>query len=197
MSNKKNHKINEKPEAEICVPCTEEVVLKKDEYEKLLGDVKKASESMDDIKRLQADFDNARKRLEKDRLEYIKHAKEDIIAELLGIVDNFRRADEAALKTKDFGLLHQGVTMILKEIKSLFEKNSVLEIPSVGEIFDPLKHEAIEYEIRNDLPDNTIVEELLKGYSMNGKIIRHAVVKVSKKQEEEKKDAEENKGQSI
>lgn len=185
--NKKNNPVSEKakpaspPAGEAA---SEAVILKKEEYEGLLSDGKKAAEYLDHMKRLQAEFDNAKKRLERDRFEYIKHAKEDVIAELLGIVDNFRRADEAALKTKDFNLLQEGVVMILKEIKALFERNGVREIPALGEAFDPLKHEAVDFVITDEFPENTVVEELQKGYFINGKIIRHSVVKISKKKVE-------------
>lgn len=188
MANSKNNNKNNS-EAKITAPDT--VTLKKEEYDRLMEESKKCSEYLNDLKRLQADFENAKKRLEKDRQDYVKYAKEEVLAELLGIFDNFKRADDAAAKTKDFGLLHQGVMMILKDFSALLEDSGVKEIPAIGEVFDPLKHEAVGYEIRNDIPENTVVEELQKGYSINGKIIRHSVVKVSKKEDDKEQLTED------
>ncbi len=163
---------------------SESVLITKDEYKNLLEESNRCKEYLSDLKRLQADFENAKKRLEKDRSDYIKYANEEIIADLIGIYDNFIRADDAAVKNKDFELLHKGVMMILKDLKGLMDSNGVKEIQALGEVFDPLKHEAVGYELRNDLPENTVVEELQKGFSINGKIIRHSMVKVSKKNED-------------
>lgn len=186
MTNSKNNNKNNSEEK--ITPDT--VTLKKEEYDHLVEESKKCSEYLNDLKRLQADFENAKKRLEKDRQDYVKYAKEEVLAELLGIFDNFKRADDAAVKAKDFNLLHQGVMMILKDFSALLEDSGVKEIPAIGEAFDPLKHEAVGYEIRNDIPENTVVEELQKGYSINGKIIRHSVVKVSKKEDDKEQKTE-------
>ena len=162
-------------------PAKEKVSISKEEYEELAEKAKAALELQDRLLRLGADFDNYKKRVQREREELIKYAGEAFIFELLHIVDNFERAFQAADKTQDFKILHQGVEMILKEIENFLKENGVKKIPSAGAQFDPNKHEAIENVICGDKPENMVVEELQAGYELNGKVIRPARVRISKK----------------
>ena len=133
--------------------------------------------------RLQAEFDNYKKRSYKERVEFIKFANEGLILELLAILDNFERGIKAAELKKDFDLLHQGVDMISKQLHVLLESKGLNRIKSVGERFDPHKHEAVEVIEDEKAQEDVVVDELQPGYTLNGRIIRPAKVKVHKGKE--------------
>lgn len=143
-------------------------------------DNKNNSNLQDRLLRLGAEFENYKKRVQREREELIKYAGETFILELLHIVDNFERAFQAADKTRDFKVLHQGVEMILKEVEEFLKDKGVRKMETMGVQFDPHKHEAIENVVCQDKPEGIIVEELQAGYELNGKVIRPARVKVSK-----------------
>ncbi len=132
-----------------------------------------------DYLRLQADFDNYRKRSLKERTDFIKFANEGLILELLGILDNFERGIRSADQKKDYELLHQGVDMISRQLHSLLREKGLQRIEAAGEKFDPHLHDALE-AVESDAEEGTIIEELQPGYILNGRILRHAKVKVSK-----------------
>jgi len=147
--------------------------------------------------RLQAEFDNYRKRSFKEKAEFIKFANEGLILELLEILDNFERGIKSAELKKDFDLLHQGVDMISRQLHALLEAKGLKKIKCLGEKFDPHKHEAVEVIEAEGTGQDTITEELQAGYVFNDRIIRPARVKVTKEKvsepdikvkEEEKKE---------
>ena len=139
-----------------------------------------AEELRDRLLRLGAEFENYKKRVQKEREDLVKYVGESFILELLYIVDNFERAFQAADKTQDFKVLHKGVEMILKEVEEFLTQKGVKKIKVIDEQFDPHRHEAIENVVSPDKPENIIVEELQAGYELNGKVIRPARVKVAK-----------------
>jgi len=146
----------------------------------------------DKYARLQAEFDNYKKRSCKERTEFIKFANENLILELLDILDNFERGIKAAEVKKDFDLLHQGVDMISRQLHSLLEAKGLTKIISVGRKFDPHLHEAVEVTEEEGVEADLISEELQKGYILNSRIIRPARVKVLKrKAKKEQKEQEE------
>lgn len=134
----------------------------------------------DKLLRLGAEFENYKKRVQREREDFMKYAGEVFVFELLHIVDNFERAFQAADNTQDFKVLHKGVEMILKETQAFLKTKGVKKMEVIDKEFDPHKHEAIEHVARDDKPENIIVEELQAGYELNGKVIRPAKVKVSK-----------------
>lgn len=133
----------------------------------------------DSYLRLQADFDNYKKRFFKERTDFIKFANEGLILELLGILDNFERGIKSAEQKKNYDLLHQGVDMISRQLHSLLREKGLQRIEVMGEKFDPHLHDALEV-VESDAEEGIIVEELQPGYILNGRILRHAKVKVSK-----------------
>ena len=133
--------------------------------------------------RLQAEFDNYKKRSYREKLEFVKYANEGLILELLEILDNFERGIKAADQKKDFDLLHQGVDMISRQLHSLLESKGLVKIKTKGEKFDPHQHEAIEVTEADDAQEDVIAEELQSGYLLNGRIVRPAKVKVVKAKE--------------
>ncbi len=158
------------------------VSLKESEYLKLKEDAAKAGEYWDRILRLQADFENTRKRLEKDKQDFAKFANEGIVLELLNILDDLERAvDLAESKHQDLPGFLKGVEMILAHLYELLKEYGVRPIEAKGKPFDPHYHEALMQIEDKNVPEHTIVEEMQKGYLLNDKVIRTVKVKVSKK----------------
>lgn len=152
------------------------------EFQKLTEDAGKTQEYWDKFLRLQADFDNYRKRVEKERQEFSKYANEEIIVELLNVLDDLERAvNLTESKHQDLSAFLKGIEMILAHLYDLLKENGVSAIQAEGKPFDPNFHEALMQTENNDLPEHTVMEELQKGYLLNERIIRTSKVKVSKK----------------
>ena len=137
-----------------------------------------AKEYYNRLARAQADFENLRRRTDKEREQLLKYAAEELIIDILPVIDNFQRALES--KNKSSEEFVSGVEMIYKQLLDVLKKAGVEEIKSLGEDFDPNKHEAIMQVESEEYPENKIVEVLRKGYILKDKIIRPAMVKVSK-----------------
>jgi len=160
------------------------VTLKESEYLKLKEEAAKAKEYWDKIVRLQADFENTRKRLEKEKQDFIKFANEGIILELLNILDDLERTVELAQEQhQDLSAFLKGVEMILAHLYEMLKEYGVKPVEAKGKLFDPHCHEALMQVENIDVPEHTVVEELQKGYMLNDRVIRTTKVKVSKKQE--------------
>lgn len=158
------------------------ITLKETEYLKLKEEAEKASEYWDKSLRLQADFENTRKRLEKEKQDFIKFANEGVIFNLLNILDDLERAVELAQeKHQDLPAFLKGTEMILAHLYEMLKEHGVEPIETQGKTFDPHYHEALMQVEDKDLPEHTIVEELQKGYLLNGRVVRTSKVKVSKK----------------
>lgn len=151
----------------------------------------KADECLDKMLRMQADYENRRKRQDKEKLDFLKFANEGLVTELLRVMDDFERAIDSAKNTNDAKALLQGIEMVRHDFQDIMEENGLKAIDPNGQLFDPEKHEAIEHIEDDDHPVNTVLEVMRKGYELNGKILRPAAVKVSKKKEEENKSEEE------
>ena len=134
-------------------------------------------ENIDRLKRLQADFDNFRRRSRQEKEDLSAHVTQNIIKELLPLIDNFERALSAD-DSQDGTSLKEGIDMINKQFISILEKNGLEKINCVGEQFDPNFHEAIMRVEDADKEDGAIAEELQKGYMVQGKVIRPSMVKV-------------------
>jgi molecular chaperone GrpE len=154
------------------------------ELKVLRDELAKKDDNQDKLLRLQAEFDNFRKRSIKERQEFIKYANEGLIIELVGMLDNFERSIKAADQKQDFKLLHQGVDMISKQLHKLLEEKGLKKISSMGEKFDPNKHEAMEAVVSDEAEEGQILEEFQPGYTLNERVIRPAMVKVAKSKEE-------------
>jgi len=150
--------------------------------------------------RLGADFDNTRKRLEREKQEFLKFANEAIILELLNILDDLERVVELAQgKHENLSSFLKGVEMILAHLYELLKKYGVKPIDAEGKLFDPHFHEAIMQVENKELPEHTIVEELQRGYLLNERVIRTAKVGVTKKPaaEGEPRQGRETSNQSL
>lgn len=139
----------------------------------------KAEDYYGQLQRLQADFDNYRKRTQKEKLELIKYASERLVVELLPVLDNFDRAVSSAKVNPDFTAFSQGVEMILRQMQTALSKEGLKAMDAVGQPFDPNLHEAVLRVASEEHPENTVVEELQKGYYLKEKVLRPCMVKVS------------------
>ena len=166
------------------------VLLSESEYAQLLQEANKAKEYWDRILRLQADFENNRKRMERERQDFVKFANEGIVLELLNILDDIERTVELAQsKHQDLSAFLKGVEMILAHLYELLKSHGVKPIDAKGKVFDPHFHEALMQAEDNTVAEHTIVEELQKGYLLNDRIVRTAKVKVSKHKAQEQKES--------
>lgn len=157
-----------------------EIVISAKEYQELAESAQQKQEYLDKLLRLHAEFENFKKRSDKDKQQFLKFANEGLIYELIDILDNFERAFASANNMADFKSLHQGVEMILKQMHQVLEKNGVKKIECLGKPFNPLEQEAIAHVETDKYPENTVVEEVQKGYLIEDRLIRPAVVKVAK-----------------
>ena len=146
----------------------------------LLAKQQEHDQLWDKYLRLQADFDNYKKRSFKEKGEFIKFANEGLIIELLSILDNFERGIKSVEQKHDFDLLHQGVDMISKQLHVLLESKGLKRIKAVDEKFDPHLHEPLDIIEDENVDREMVVEELQSGYLLNERIIRPAKVKVVK-----------------
>ncbi len=160
------------------------ITLTEAEYLELKQKSDKATENWDRMLRMQADFDNSRKRWERDKQEYIRFAQEEILANLLSIVDDFERSLKVApTRIEDLAVFAKGIEMIFSHLQELIKKNGVTPMNAKGKLFDPNLHEALLMTENDDLPENTVIEELQKGYFLHNRVLRVARVQLSKKKE--------------
>jgi molecular chaperone GrpE len=148
--------------------------------EKDLLDVKnELTEQKDKFVRLQAETDNFRKRLSREKEEFSQYANERLFKELLPIFDNFERALEDP--SSDIKSFKEGLEMILKQFSSFLEKEKVEPIEAIGKKFNPMIHEVLTSEESSENEENTIISQFVKGYTINNRVIRPSQVVISKK----------------
>jgi molecular chaperone GrpE len=130
---------------------------------------------LDRLARLQAEFDNARKRQEREKQEFRDYATGNVVEQFLPVLDNFALALNATASAEQ---LRQGVELIVKQMDEVLRGLSVTAVPTVGEEFDPRVHEALGTVERDDLPDHSVAEEIRKGYRIRERLLRPALVRV-------------------
>ena len=135
-------------------------------------------ELTDLLKRTQANFENYRKQTQSYIEEIKKMAGRDILLQVLPILDNFELALKAAPKDQASTEFVQGITLIHSQVLQLLQQNNVVPIETISKDFDPCYHEAL-MKVASDLPENKIIEEFQKGFLLQGKVLRHAKVKIS------------------
>lgn len=150
------------------------------EYEKLRADYEQVKAERDQLvdrtARLQAEFENARKRAERERQEFKDFAMGSVVEKFLPVIDNF----ELALKaTGTAEQMRSGVELIVKQMEETLRSLQVNPVPSVGEEFDPRHHEALGSVERDDLPDQHVAEEIRRGYKLRDRLLRPALVRVA------------------
>lgn len=129
--------------------------------------------------RTQAEFDNFKKRTQKEKEADRKYKAQDFVTELLPAIDNFERAMNVEVTDANKGLL-DGLSMVYRQLKDALVSQGVEEIETVGKPFDPNLHQAVMQVEDDEMESNTVVEELQKGYVLKDRVIRPAMVKVNK-----------------
>jgi molecular chaperone GrpE len=153
---------------------------------------RKAAEYKDKLTRLQADMENLQKITKRQVESVTKQASEGLIVKLLPILDSLHRAEEIAhsgkeLQTEEIAV---GLTMLRKQLAEVLVAEGLEEIPAVGHKLDPALHEVVSYIETDAAPENTVAEEIRKGYILNGRVIRTSLVVVNRRknsQDEPKK----------
>jgi len=155
--------------------------------EKLKSKEQEAQENYDRLLRISAEFENYKKRASREMEEFRKFSNQSLIKEMLSVVDNLELAMNSTNghKTIDKGLL-DGLEMTHREILKVFEKFKVKPISAKGQPFDPTFHEAVMQEETDEYPNNTVINELQKGYLIHDRLLRPSMVVVTKSKE--KKD---------
>lgn len=146
---------------------------KNEEIEKLTAELEKTK---DLLARTAAEFDNYKKRTQKERLMVAEYSKSEVVKQLLPVFDNIDRAGSGNLENADY---IKGIEMIIKQFCTLPEKLGIVETAKVGDTFDPNLHEAVMHIEDENLGENVIAEVLQKGYKTGDTVIRVAMVKVA------------------
>jgi len=139
-----------------------------------------AKENYDKYLRLAAEFDNYKKRVQRERADLLNYGNEKLLREVLPLVDALERALGHAGKSADSGAFAEGLKLILEQFVGILRKNGVEAIESVGSDFDPNFHEAMLQIESKDHKANEVVEEFERGYMLNGRLLRPAKVSVAK-----------------
>jgi molecular chaperone GrpE len=157
-----------------------------DEKERLTSEIREVN---DKYMRLYAEFENYKRKVQKDKEELVKYANEKFIFELLPVIDSLEMALEHSKNEKNGGIV-QGVENTLKEFLRILNKFGLTPIEAMGKLFDPSVHHAMSVVERNDVEENSVVEVFRKGYMFRDKVIRAPLVGVSKKPSEGKEEEE-------
>ena len=158
-------------EAATETPSVEETVSKAD-FDRLAAE---RDALVDRVARLQAEFDNARKRGEREKAEFRDFATGSVVEQFLPVLDNFELALKATGSPEQ---MKSGVELIVKQMEEVLRGLQVTAIPSVGEEFDPRVHEALGSVEREDLPDQTVADEIRRGYKIRERLLRPAMVRI-------------------
>ena len=142
-------------------------------------EVKNTAEASDQLLRLRADFENTKKRLERDKLDAIKFANERLLAEILPIMDNLDRATASLAEGHDPAKVKEGLKIAQEELHQVLESHGVQVVKSVGEEFNPQFHEAVGVVESENAKDGTVLEEVQRGYLLNGRLIRPSRVRIA------------------
>lgn len=133
---------------------------------------------LDRLARLQAEFDNARKRAAREQQEFREFAAADVIKMILPILDSFERALKTA--SGESGDFRSGIELIYRQFQDALQKMGVQAIPAIGQVFDPRVHEAIEMVDTTEVEDHHVLDELQRGYKYKDRLLRPAMVRVAR-----------------
>ena len=176
MEENKNEEIKEEKKAE--EPKEHKKEHKKDKkYEELQNEVNTLK---DKNMRIAAEMVNTLRRKDEETNRLLKYSNESLITELLPVIDNFERALNVDVTSTDVESYQKGMTMIYNSLKNILEKFEVKEIEAIDKEFDPSYHQAVMQEEKEGTKENIVIEVLQKGYTYKDKVIRPAMVKVSK-----------------
>jgi molecular chaperone GrpE len=158
--------------ADVEAPTGQPEPVSREEFDQLKAE---RDQLLDRLARLQAEFENARKRAERERIEFREYATGNVVEQFLPVLDNF----ELALKSAGTeGQLRSGVGLIVKQMEEILRQLQVNPVTTVGEAFDPRLHEALGSVEREDMPDQHVAEEIRRGYKLRDRLLRPALVRV-------------------
>jgi molecular chaperone GrpE len=171
----------------VVLPSSQEAEkLMKELMQALAQKSKEAAEANEKYLRTYADFDNYRKRQQRDLADFRLYANEQLALELLPVIDHLGLAlKHAGVAEENVQGLQQGVELVYKQLRDVLEKFGIKSFESWGEPFDPAKHDAMMQVERDDVPANMVVQVMNEGYLYHDKVLRHAKVGVSKRPAEE------------
>lgn len=175
-NNKNNTKVNPQE-----LKGEDKVTISLKEYEELKARATAGDIHYDKYVRAHAEFENAKKRMERDKQDSLRYANDSLLFQFLPIIDNLEMAEAHIKEAKDFNAVREGVDMIQIQIQKFLKDLGIEKIKTVGEKFDPHMHEAMEVEESADKEDGLIVSELKPGYRINGRLLRPASVKITKR----------------
>ena len=176
-SNEEESKVEEKKELTPMEQLQEQIRLKDEEI----------ANQKDTFLREKAELENFKKRLTKEKDDFVQFANERLLQELIQIEDNLERALEVPKATLES--LKEGVEMIQKQFSTFLKNQKVEPIEAIEKAFDPTLHEVLNQQESEEHEENTVIEEYSKGYTLNGRILRPAKVVISKKPDEKKEDS--------
>jgi len=149
-----------------------EATINRGEFDQLKAE---RDQLVDRLARLQAEFENARKRSERERTEFREYTTGSVIEQFLPVLDNFALALKATGSAEQ---LRSGVELIVKQMDEVLRQLNVTPVAAVGEEFDPRVHEALGSVEREDLPDHSVAEEVRRGYKLRERLLRPAMVRI-------------------
>ena len=147
--------------------------------EKLAEEQEKSKEYLNRLKYLQADFENYRKRVEKEVQEAVQRGNEQLVACLIGVLDDLESAIQAGETTDNKAALLEGIRMVHKNLEKLLENEGLERLECVGQAFNPNMHEILAQIPTKDHQSGTVLEEARKGFMFKGKVLRPSIVKVA------------------
>lgn len=159
----------------------EEKLSELDILKQSLDEKKQAKEYYEQLLRLKAEFENFRKRAEREKHDHMMWGKEDILLKQLGILDTLEQAYKSAMSSNNIGAVQKGLELIVQEFLKMISSEGLSEVECLGKKFDPSLEEAVDY-VESKEKEGTVVEVLQKGYVLKHKLLRPAKVRVAKKQ---------------
>jgi len=169
---------------------------KKGPVSRLKEKIKKNEEELKDLRdkylRALADSDNYRKRMERELDSFRQYAQVEFFNKIIPVLDSFERAMDGASINNDYDNYARGVEIIYRQLKDALRSMGLEDFSSLGEAFDPARHEAVATVVNDEKPENTVVEEISKGYMVKDRVIKPAKVLVSKQSKGGNEDVENN-----
>jgi molecular chaperone GrpE len=153
--------------------------------------LKQAEHWKDIAARNQAELDNYRKRMARDKTDAIKFANGGLLCELLPVIDSFQMGLDAAKLEDSESIITKGMEMVQKQLEEFLSTQGATEISAIGQPFDPNIHEAISQEANGDIPEGNIITQIRKGYKLHDRLLRAANVIVSRGPEKDSASSEE------
>ncbi|HEV3272590.1 MAG TPA: nucleotide exchange factor GrpE [Candidatus Methylacidiphilales bacterium] len=168
------------PETPILNPNPAYVVVSNDLFQAALAQAAQAAELKDRLLRAQAEWDNSRKRILREKEEAVRYAGEAILERLLPVLDNFETGMQAAKTATDVKAIAQGLEMVLAQFQQVLRDAGVEPINAVGQPFDPHRHEALGHHESHEHPEGHVLTQIRKGYKLKDRLLRAASVFVAK-----------------